>query len=106
MAVYIDGSYAAEIRMIKKFTMRPGNHQIELRDSDGQTVYQQQVAVTIGKNDQAASFVNELALVTFLTSCAQLVARGRSEFRNRRGELALNMWRAFGGELFFGWSDV
>jgi len=27
----------------------PGNHQIELRDSDGQTVYHEQVAVTVGK---------------------------------------------------------
>ena len=49
LAVYIDGGYAAEIRKDKKFTLRPGNHQIELRDSDGQTVYEQQVAVTIGK---------------------------------------------------------
>jgi hypothetical protein len=49
LAVYIDGGYAAEIRKNKKFTLRPGNHQIELRDSDGQTVYQERVAVTIGK---------------------------------------------------------
>jgi len=49
LVVYIDGGYAAEIRKDKKFTLRPGNHQIELRDSDGQTVYQEQVAVTIGK---------------------------------------------------------
>jgi hypothetical protein len=35
LAVYIDGGYAAEIRKDKKFTLRPGNHQIELRDSDG-----------------------------------------------------------------------
>jgi hypothetical protein len=49
LAVCIDGGYAAEIRKDKKFTPGPGNHQIELRDSDRQTVYQQQVAVTIGK---------------------------------------------------------
>jgi hypothetical protein len=49
LSVYIDGGYAAEIRKDKKFTPRPGNHQIELRDSDGQTVYQEQVAVTIGR---------------------------------------------------------
>jgi hypothetical protein len=46
-------------------TLRPGKHQIELRDPDGQT------AVTIGKNDQAAGFVNELALATFLTIVAR-----------------------------------
>ena len=49
LAVYIDGGYAAEIKKDKKSTLKPGNHQIELRDSNGQTVYQQQVAVTIGK---------------------------------------------------------
>jgi hypothetical protein len=49
LAVYIDGGYAAEIKKDKKFTLKPGNHQIELRDSDGQTVYQEQVAVTVGK---------------------------------------------------------
>jgi hypothetical protein len=47
LAVYIDGGYAAEIKKDKKFTLKPGNHQ--LRDSDGQTVYQEQVAVTVGK---------------------------------------------------------
>ena len=49
LAVYIDGGYAAEIKKDKKFTLKPGNHEIELRDSDGQTVYQEKVAVTVGK---------------------------------------------------------
>jgi hypothetical protein len=46
--VYIDGGYAAKIREAKKFALRPGNHEIELRNSDGQTFYQERVAVTIG----------------------------------------------------------
>jgi len=49
LAVYIDGGYAAEIRKDKKFTLRPGNHEIELRDRDGQTVYRENVAVIVGK---------------------------------------------------------
>ena len=49
LAVYIDGGYAAETRKDKKFTLRPGNHEIELRDSDGQTVYHERVAVIVGK---------------------------------------------------------
>ena len=49
LAVYIDGGYAAEISKDKKFTLKPGNHQIELRDSEGQTVYQEKVAVIVGK---------------------------------------------------------
>jgi hypothetical protein len=46
--VYIDGGYAARIRETKKFALRPGNHDIELRDSDGRTFYQECVADTIG----------------------------------------------------------
>ena len=47
--VYIDGAYAAKLREAKKFALRPGNHQIELRDSDGRTFYQENVAVTVGR---------------------------------------------------------
>jgi hypothetical protein len=47
--VYIDGGYAAQIKETKKFALRPGNHDIELRDLDGQTFYQERVAVTIGQ---------------------------------------------------------
>jgi hypothetical protein len=49
LAVYIDGGYAAEVKKDKKFTLKPGNHQIELRDPNGQTVYHEKVAVTVGK---------------------------------------------------------
>jgi len=47
--VYIDGGYAARIKEAKKFALRPGNHDIELRDSEGQTLYQERVAVTVGR---------------------------------------------------------
>ena len=47
--VYIDGGYAARIKETKKFALRPGNHDIELRDSDGQTFYQERVAVMVGQ---------------------------------------------------------
>jgi len=49
LTVYIDGGYAAQINKDKKFALRPGNHDIELRNSEGQTVYQQKVAVMVGK---------------------------------------------------------
>jgi hypothetical protein len=45
--VYIDGGYAAGTKDAKKFALRPGNHEIELRDSEG-TFYHEKVAVTIG----------------------------------------------------------
>jgi hypothetical protein len=47
--IYIDGGYAAKIKDTKKFALRPGNHNIELRDSDGSTFYQEEVAVTVGQ---------------------------------------------------------
>jgi|SRR5580693_4504185 hypothetical protein len=47
--VYIDGGYAARIKDTKKFALRPGNHEIELRDSDGRTLYQERVAVMLGQ---------------------------------------------------------
>jgi hypothetical protein len=46
--VFIDGGYAARIRETKKFALRPGNHEIELRNSDGQTLFEERVAVTVG----------------------------------------------------------
>jgi hypothetical protein len=48
--VYIDGGYAARLKDAKKFALRPGNHEIELRNPEGQVVYQENVAVTVGHN--------------------------------------------------------
>jgi hypothetical protein len=47
-SVYIDGGFAATTDKAKKFALRPGTHDVELRDSDGQTIYQERVAVTVG----------------------------------------------------------
>jgi hypothetical protein len=46
--VYIDGGYAATLKDSKKFALRPGNHDVELRSPDGTVVYQENVAVTVG----------------------------------------------------------
>jgi len=48
-AVYVDGGYADKIEKNKKFALRPGNHDIELRDSDGRQLFQERVAVMVGK---------------------------------------------------------
>jgi hypothetical protein len=47
--VYIDGGYAATITKSKKFALRPGTHEISLRNSDGETFYHQRVAVLVGQ---------------------------------------------------------
>ena len=49
LAVYVDGGYTDRTEKNKKFALRPGNHDIELRDSDGQTLFSERVAVTVGK---------------------------------------------------------
>jgi hypothetical protein len=47
--VYIDGGYAATITKSKKFALRPGTHEIELRNSDGEPFYRKRVAVLVGE---------------------------------------------------------
>jgi hypothetical protein len=47
--IYVDGGYAGVTGKLKKFTLTPGNHNIELRDPSGKTYYQQRVHVILGK---------------------------------------------------------
>lgn len=48
-SVYVDGGFADKLDKVKNFALRPGNHNIEVRDSDGRPVLQQRVAVLVGK---------------------------------------------------------
>jgi hypothetical protein len=50
--VYVDGGFANRIEKAKKFALRPGNHDIELRDSDGRTLFKEKVAVLVGKTTE------------------------------------------------------
>lgn len=47
-SIYIDGGFAARVKDAKRFALKPGNHDVELRNSDGQTIAQENVAVTLG----------------------------------------------------------
>lgn len=47
--VYIDGGYAGTITKSKKFALKPGNHVIALKNSDGVTFYHKRVAVMVGQ---------------------------------------------------------
>lgn len=51
-SVYVDGGFADKIEKAKKFALRPGNHDIELRDSDGRTLFRERVAVLVGKTTE------------------------------------------------------
>ena len=48
-SVYIDGGFAAKVKNAGKFALRPGNHRIELRDPRGHRIFQERVAVMVGK---------------------------------------------------------
>jgi hypothetical protein len=51
-SVFVDGGFADKVGKAKKFALRPGNHSIELRDSNGRTLYKEQVAVIVGKTTE------------------------------------------------------
>jgi hypothetical protein len=48
-AVYVDGGFALKTHKTKEFALRPGNHEIELRDRDGRTLFEERVAVMVGQ---------------------------------------------------------
>jgi hypothetical protein len=51
-SVFVDGGFADKVDKAKKFALRPGTHDIELRDSDGRTLFQERVAITLGKTTE------------------------------------------------------
>ncbi len=48
-SVYVDGGFANKIDKAKKFALRPGNHDIEVKDNDGRSVFKERIAVLVGK---------------------------------------------------------
>ena len=53
--VYIDGAYAGTVAELKTFRLRPGDHNIELRDHTGNSTFQQRVDVIAGKTTKLAA---------------------------------------------------
>lgn len=51
-SVYVDGGFADRVDKAKKFALRPGNHDIELRDSDGRSLFHEKVQVLVGKTTE------------------------------------------------------
>ena len=51
-SVYVDGGFADKVEKAKKFALRPGTHDIELRDSDGRSLFRERVAVLVGKTTE------------------------------------------------------
>ena len=51
-SIYVDGGYAGETSKLKKFPLRPGNHDIEVRSAAGNTLYRDRVQVLAGKTTE------------------------------------------------------
>lgn len=50
--VFVDGGYVGTVAEAKKFPLRPGIHDVELRDPSGRTFFQQRVQVSRGHTTQ------------------------------------------------------
>ena len=48
-SVYVDGGFTGRADKLKHFSLPPGTHQVELRDSEGQVIAQQDVQVLLGR---------------------------------------------------------
>ena len=46
--IYVDGGFAGTVHQLGTFPLRPGTHNIELRDPSGQTIFQEKVDVVAG----------------------------------------------------------
>jgi hypothetical protein len=47
--VYVDDAFAGTVRQLGTFPLRPGNHNIELREPSGQIFFQDKVNIVAGK---------------------------------------------------------
>jgi hypothetical protein len=48
-SVYVDGGFAGTTGKLKHFALQPGNHDIEVRNTAGQTLFKDRVHVIAGK---------------------------------------------------------
>jgi hypothetical protein len=48
-SVFVDGGYVGPIAKAKKFPLRPGDHDVELRDLNGRTLFRERVQVIPGR---------------------------------------------------------
>jgi len=51
-SVYVDGGFADKIAKVKKFALRPGDHEIEVHDTEGVSIFKQHIAVLVGKTTE------------------------------------------------------
>ena len=47
--IYVDGGFAGMTGKLKEFSLQPGNHDIEVRNDSGQTLFHERIQVLLGK---------------------------------------------------------
>ena len=52
LSVYVDGGFAGVTGKLKEFGLSPGNHDIELRDPGGRTIFRERVQVILDKTTE------------------------------------------------------
>jgi len=50
--LYVDGGYVGPVNKFKKFDLRPGPHDLEIRDASGNTIYKERVDVLLNKTTE------------------------------------------------------
>jgi hypothetical protein len=55
-SLYIDGGYVGPVKKFKKVELRPGNHDVELRDGTGGRLYDRRVQVIVGKTVELRAY--------------------------------------------------
>ena len=53
--VFVDGGYAGTVEQLKTFPLKPGEHDIELRDPSGNSFFQEHIDVIAGKTIKLAA---------------------------------------------------
>ena len=48
-SIYVDGGFAGITGKLKEFSLQPGIHDIQVRDSAGNSLFQNKVQVLVGK---------------------------------------------------------
>jgi|SRR5580700_8817717 hypothetical protein len=51
-SVFVDGGYVGPVAKAKKFPLRPGRHDVELRDLNGHTLFREQVQIIPGRTTE------------------------------------------------------
>jgi hypothetical protein len=51
-SVFVDGGYVGPVAKAKKFQLQPGAHDLELRDPNGRTLFDERVQVIRGRTTE------------------------------------------------------